>query len=211
MVIRPVEDGIFSLGSDGPRLLGSRCTACGTHMFPVQDGCPRCTATSMKPSSSPRGTLWTWTIQGFPPKSPPYIGDTDPERFVPFGVGYVELPGQVKVEARLTEGDPARLADRHGDGARGRAARDRRRRHRDRDVRVRATADGGRADDRRRHRRHRHARVRPHRRGVRHGPGRGRRAPGARRRRVAVGGHAVRLRRLGRRLGRPTRWCRSSA
>jgi uncharacterized OB-fold protein len=56
-----------------------------------------------------RGTLWTWTIQGFPPKSPPYIGDSDPARFEPFGVGYVELPGQVRVEARLTECDPSRL------------------------------------------------------------------------------------------------------
>ena len=56
-----------------------------------------------------RGTLWTWTIQAFPPKAPPFVGDADPERFVPFGVGYVELPGQVKVEARLTESDPARL------------------------------------------------------------------------------------------------------
>jgi uncharacterized OB-fold protein len=57
----------------------------------------------------PRGTLWTWTIQGFPPKAPPFVGDTDPERFAAFGVGYVELPGQVRVEARLTESDPARL------------------------------------------------------------------------------------------------------
>ena len=32
--------------------------------------------------------------------------------FVPFGVGYVELPGEVKVETRLTESDPAALT--HG-------------------------------------------------------------------------------------------------
>ena len=31
---------------------------------------------------------------------------------MPFGVGYVELPGEVKVEARLTESDPDVL--RHG-------------------------------------------------------------------------------------------------
>ena len=30
--------------------------------------------------------------------------------FVPFGVGYVELPGEVKVETRLTESDPGALA-----------------------------------------------------------------------------------------------------
>jgi uncharacterized OB-fold protein len=56
-----------------------------------------------------RGTLWTWTTQGFLPKSPPYAGPETPESFEPFGVGYVELAGQVKVEARLTESDPAKL------------------------------------------------------------------------------------------------------
>ena len=31
-----------------------------------------------------------------------------PRTFVPYGVGYVELPGQVSVESRLTEHDPSR-------------------------------------------------------------------------------------------------------
>ena len=44
------------------------------------------------------GKLWSWTIQGFEPKAP-YAG---PQPFRPFGVGYVELPGQVIVESRLT-------------------------------------------------------------------------------------------------------------
>lgn len=56
-----------------------------------------------------RGTLWAWTVQGFPPKAPPYAGDDDPSRFEPFGVGYVVLPDQLKVEARLTEASPDRL------------------------------------------------------------------------------------------------------
>ena len=51
--------------------------------------------------------MWTWTIQCFEPKSPPYAGAAGP--FEPFGVGYVELPGELRVEARLTEADPARL------------------------------------------------------------------------------------------------------
>ena len=33
----------------------------------------------------------------------------DPDTFEPYGVGYVELPGEVRVEARLTEADPGRL------------------------------------------------------------------------------------------------------
>ena len=32
------------------------------------------------------------------------------EEFEPYGVGYIELPGQVVVEARLTESDPDQLA-----------------------------------------------------------------------------------------------------
>jgi uncharacterized OB-fold protein len=55
-----------------------------------------------------RGRLWAWTTQSFPPPSPPYTGPTG-ESFVPFAVGYVELPGEVKVESRLTESDPDAL------------------------------------------------------------------------------------------------------
>jgi uncharacterized OB-fold protein len=79
-------------------------------MFPAQSGCPKCTGDETETVElATRGTLWTWTVQGFPPKAPPYQGDADPKTFRPFGVGYVELPGQVKVEARLTEADPAAL------------------------------------------------------------------------------------------------------
>ena len=105
----PVETGVFTWPADEPQLLGSRCVECGNHMFPVQSGCPRCTGQQTEPVElGRRGTLWTWTVQGFPPKAPPYRGFTD-ERFQPFGVGYIELPGEVKVEARLTEADPAKL------------------------------------------------------------------------------------------------------
>lgn len=106
----PVTEGAFTWPSDSPRLIGSRCVNCNNHMFPSQEGCPRCTGTETeKVELGTRGTLWTWTVQGFPPKAPPYIGDDNPLTFKPFGVGYVELPGQCKVEARLTEADPAKL------------------------------------------------------------------------------------------------------
>jgi len=106
----PVQEGVFTWPSDEPRLLGSRCKECGNHMFPVQSGCPRCTADGAETIELSRvGTLWTWTVQGFPPKAPPYAGNVDPKTFEAFGVGYVELPGEVKVEARLTEADPEKL------------------------------------------------------------------------------------------------------
>jgi uncharacterized OB-fold protein len=106
----PVSEGVFTWPSDAPRLIGSRCVNCGNHMFPVQSGCPKCTGSETETVElAGRGRLWTWTVQGFPPKAPPYVGNADPKTFEPFGVGYVELPGQVKVEARLTEADPAKL------------------------------------------------------------------------------------------------------
>ena len=43
-----------------------------------------------------------------PPKAPPYL-EAGVEEFEPYGVGYIELPGEVRVEARLTESDPERL------------------------------------------------------------------------------------------------------
>jgi uncharacterized protein len=58
-----------------------------------------------------RGTLWSWTIQGFEPK-PPYAGDGS---FAPYGVGYVEVAAMadgaaaVLVESRLTVAEPEQL------------------------------------------------------------------------------------------------------
>lgn len=104
-----IDSSVLVVDEPEPRLLGSRCPTCGAHTFPAQAGCPRCTGTDLEPVRlATTGTLWTWTIQGFPPKSPPYAGRTDP--FVPFGLGYVELAGQLRVEARLTVADPQRLA-----------------------------------------------------------------------------------------------------
>ncbi len=105
----PIAEGIFTFPSDDPQLIGSRCDACGIVTFPKQDSCPRCASTEMAEQLlARRGRLWAWTTQHFPPPSPPYSGPTGKD-FVPFGVGYVELPGEVKVETRLTESDPDAL------------------------------------------------------------------------------------------------------
>jgi uncharacterized OB-fold protein len=96
----PIEDGVE------PQLIGSRCTKCDIVTFPKQASCPRCASDQMAEQLlSRRGRLWAWTTQDFPPPSPPYLGPTGAD-FVPYGVGYVELPGEVKVESRLTEADP---------------------------------------------------------------------------------------------------------
>ena len=107
----PVAERLFTWPSESPQLIGSRCGACGIVTFPSQDSCPRCASTDMREQLlARRGRLWAWTTQHFPPPSPPYSGATG-DAFVPFGIGYVELPGEVKVEARLTEADPERLTE----------------------------------------------------------------------------------------------------
>jgi uncharacterized OB-fold protein len=48
-----------------------------------------------------RGTLFTFTTQEYLPKEP-YAGPETEDDFQGFAVGYVELPGEVIVETRLT-------------------------------------------------------------------------------------------------------------
>ena len=104
-----VADGIFDIRDGSPVLLGSRCTNCDNHMFPRQSGCPRCLFNEQEDVElATRGTLWTLTVQAFPPKAPPYLGPVGDD-FEPYGVGYVELPGQLRVEGRLTIADPEKL------------------------------------------------------------------------------------------------------
>ena len=99
----PIAEGLFTWPADEPRLIGSQCAGCGVVTFPAQAACPRCTSTDVNQHLLPRqGTLWTFTIQGFRPKSPPYEG---PDEFEPYAVGYVELPGEVKVESLLVDVD----------------------------------------------------------------------------------------------------------
>ncbi len=105
-----VADGVFRLDDDGrPILFGSRCNNCGNHMYPRQSGCPKCMFDGAEDIElAQTGTLWTWTVQAFPPKAPPYLGPVGAD-FEPYGVGYVELDNQVRVETRLTVGTPEEL------------------------------------------------------------------------------------------------------
>lgn len=104
---QPIAEGVFTWPSDHPQLLASRCQRCSELTFPQQSSCPACTAEATEEVAlSRRGHLWTWTIQRFPPP-PPFTGDTEP--FVPYGVGYIELPEGIRVESRLTVNDPDAL------------------------------------------------------------------------------------------------------
>ena len=105
----PIAEGLFTWPSNNPALLGSRCDNCGIASFPVAESCMACSGTQVSVEELPRsGTLWTWTVQQFMPKTPYHSNETA-ETFQTYGVGYVELPGGVCVEGRLTENDPDKL------------------------------------------------------------------------------------------------------
>jgi uncharacterized OB-fold protein len=105
----PFAEDVFTWPADEPQLIGARCEHCGATTFPIQDSCPRCGRLEMTRRLLPRsGTLVSWTTQEFYPKEPYASGETE-ETFKPFGVGLVQLGDEVRVEARLTESDPAKL------------------------------------------------------------------------------------------------------
>jgi uncharacterized OB-fold protein len=101
MPARPIAPDVLT--TEQPlRLIGGRHRASGRMVFPL----PQDKASYERVELPPRGTLWSYTVQRFPPKSPPYRGEGP---FQPFGLGYVELPGALIVASRLTEIDDTEL------------------------------------------------------------------------------------------------------
>lgn len=106
----PIDPSVATWEADRPQLLGGRCEACGTVTFPRLDGCPKCGSDAIEETPlSRRGTLWTWTTQGFLPKQP-YAGTETDETFTPYLLGYVQLPEGVMVESPLVELDVDQVA-----------------------------------------------------------------------------------------------------
>ena len=94
--MRPIADGLFT-DETPPRLIGGRNRATGRIVFPCPSGA------EYEPYPLKReGTLWSYTIQRYRPKSPPYAG---PEAFKPWPVAYIALEGETMVEARLANVD----------------------------------------------------------------------------------------------------------
>jgi len=102
-----VAEGVFVEGGAGPRLIAGRRKADGEMKFPMPKGPEADLFDAVELSGE--GRLWSYTVQRFRPKTPPYIGDDDEQSFKPFAVGYVEFPGQVIVEGRIRIDDVSRL------------------------------------------------------------------------------------------------------
>jgi uncharacterized OB-fold protein len=89
---RPAIGGWFSTDDSGsPHLIGSRCPACGTYVFPPRAlDCPNpaCEVGTLEPVTlSRRGTLWSYAENRYAPP-PPYPA---PDPFEPFAVAAVQL------------------------------------------------------------------------------------------------------------------------
>jgi uncharacterized protein len=102
-----VAEGLFVARGDGCRLLAGRRKSDGETRFPMPQGPEAEFYDTIELSGE--GRLWSFTVQRFRPKTPPYIGNDDETSFKPFAVGYVEFPGQVIVEGRLLIDDFSRL------------------------------------------------------------------------------------------------------
>lgn len=88
-------DGWLDLDAAEPRLLGTRCAACGSIYFPperVRCRNPHCGHETLETHAlSTRGSLWSYTSADYQPP-PPYIPRTQP--YTPFAIAAVELEAE---------------------------------------------------------------------------------------------------------------------
>ena len=92
---RPIAADLFNIAPE-LRLIGGRNRKSGRIVFPLPSDRDSFEALELPH----RGLLWSYTVQRFEPKSPPYQAF---EPFQPFAVGYVELAGVLIVESRLID------------------------------------------------------------------------------------------------------------
>jgi uncharacterized protein len=90
----PAVEGWFTT-DDEPRLLGTRCTTCGTVLFPRAGGLcrnPECRGREFDDVELSRtGTVWSYTDAQYQPP-PPYIPAA--EEHEPFALAAVELAAE---------------------------------------------------------------------------------------------------------------------
>lgn len=98
-----ISDSLLDETGDRPRLIGGRSRQTGEIVFPMPDGADAARYEPVRLKEA--GKLWSYTVQRFPPKNPPYLGVTDAAAFEPFALGYVELEGEVIVETRIVIDD----------------------------------------------------------------------------------------------------------
>jgi uncharacterized protein len=96
----PVAEDLFRSTPDGPALVGTRCTGCGTHYFPKSLSCrnPACHAKAVEEvTMGRRGRLYSYTVQAY---RPPALFRMDD--WAPYAIGLVELPEGLRVMGMLS-------------------------------------------------------------------------------------------------------------
>jgi hypothetical protein len=97
---RPVAQDLFRWSADGAALVGSRCSGCGSHYFPMSVSCrnPACADKTVEEALiGRRGRLYSYTVQCY---RPPALFGMEP--FEPYAIGLVELPEGLRVLGMLT-------------------------------------------------------------------------------------------------------------
>ncbi|MEG8019612.1 MULTISPECIES: Zn-ribbon domain-containing OB-fold protein [Sphingomonas] len=95
-----VADGLFELHGDEPRLIGTRCAACGTVYFPQAPSCrnPDCREKTVERAVLPtRGVLVSYTVQRYQPPALFRIDD-----WQPYAIGLVDLGDGLEVMGMLS-------------------------------------------------------------------------------------------------------------
>jgi len=92
-----IADNLLVEVDGAHHLIASRDRTSGRTIFPARPDTDDRYEAVLLPRE---GRLWSWTVQRFRPKSPPYAG---PEAFEPYAVGYVQLDGALIVESRLID------------------------------------------------------------------------------------------------------------
>ncbi|MBM3183187.1 MAG: DNA-binding protein [Chloroflexi bacterium] len=105
----PIKEGMIKLPASPegqPSLLGSKCRSCGETYFIRRSRCEQCQSDDLEHIElSRRGKLYSYSIMYYP--APPPYKPSDP--FVPYGLGWIELPEGLAVLSHLTENDPDKL------------------------------------------------------------------------------------------------------
>jgi uncharacterized OB-fold protein len=105
----PFKEGMMVLPQspdDRGNLLGSRCKKCGEQFFIKREICENCQGRELEEILlGNKGKLYAFSVMYYP-APPPY---KPPDPFVPYGLGWIEMPGGTVLYALLTENDPKKL------------------------------------------------------------------------------------------------------
>jgi len=93
----PFDSTLLALG-ESPTILGTKCATCGMTLFGMRQSCENCGGTDVKGVTlGSTGTLWSYTVQRYPPAEPYKLGSAKREDWVPRVVGWVELPEGTRI------------------------------------------------------------------------------------------------------------------